>query len=473
MKERIVTALDIGTTKVAALVAKQNEFGKIEILGIGVSQSFGVQRGVVTNIDKTVHAIKKAVEQAEAQSGIKFVEVLVGIAGQHINSLQHRGILVRDDVDVEINIDDIKRLINDMHKLSLPPGDKIIHVLPQDYIVDNEQGIKEPIGMAGIRIEGNFHIITGQTTAIQNINKCVLKAGLKVKNIVLEPLASAAAVLSNEELEAGVALVDIGGGTTDIAVFEDGIIRHTSVIPFGGDIITEDIKKGCMILKEQAESLKLKFGSSLAMENQENEIVAIPGLRGRNHKEISVKNLAHIIQARMEEILEHVHFELKGFDFDKRLIGGIVLTGGGSQLKHLVQLTQLVTGMEARLGLPNEHLAPTKIKEVNNPIFATGVGLAIRAFTQAINDKEMEWLQAALPQTMVPILNGGQPEKVEKPTEESKKEPLKDKKIELDENDTFEQPEKSGGFFKKFMQKGKEWLERDLDDDFQDTPNNK
>ncbi|MEZ5008375.1 MAG: cell division protein FtsA [Chitinophagales bacterium] len=467
MKERIITALDIGTTKVAALVARENEFGKVEILGIGMSQSFGVKRGVVTNIDKTVHAIRKAVEQAEAQSGIKFVEVLVGIAGQHIKSLQHRGILVRDNVDIEIDEIDIQKLIGDMHKLSLPPGDKIIHVLPQDYIVDNEQGIKEPIGMAGIRVEGNFHIITGQAGAIHNINKCVIKAGLKVKNVVLEPLASAAAVLSKEELEAGVALVDIGGGTTDIAIFEEGIIRHTSVIPFGGDIITEDIKKGCMILRDQAESLKLKFGSSLALETQDNEIVAIPGLRGRNHKEISIKNLSHIIQARMEEILEHVHFELRGSDFDKKLIGGIVLTGGGSQLKHLVQLTQLVTGMEARIGIPNEHLAPTKMKEVNNPIFATGIGLAIRAFQEAELEKETEWLRA-MP-------------KEEAPTE------VKDEKldIDVDEVEPTSEPEKrereletekeydnasSGNWLKNIISKSKQWLEKDLEDDFQDTP---
>ena len=463
MEEKIITALDIGTTKVAALVAKENKFGKVDILGIGLSQSFGVKRGVVTNIDKTVHAIQKAVEQAEAQSGIKFEEVLVGIAGQHIKSLQHRGILVRDDVDIEIDARDINKLIGDMHKLSLPPGDKIIHVLPQDYIVDNEQGIKEPIGMAGIRVEGNFHIITGQAGAIHNINKCVIKAGLKVKNIVLEPLASAAAVLSEEELEAGVALVDIGGGTTDIAIFEEGIIRHTSVIPFGGDIITEDIKKGCMILRDQAESLKVKFGSALALETQDNEIVAIPGLRGRNHKEISIKNLSHIIQSRMEEILEHVHFELRGSDYDKKLIGGIVLTGGGSQLRHLVQLTQLVTGMEARLGIPNEHLAPTKMKEVNNPIFATGIGLGVRAFSEAELNKETEWLRV-MPKSVKEI--------TEKNDELKEEEELEHPTAAMNEdNEAAEYNEvSSGNWFKNIITKSKQWLEKDLEDDFQDSP---
>ena len=306
MKDQIIHAIDIGTTKIAAIAAKINQFGKIEILGIGNSPSFGVKRGGVINIDRTVHAIQKAVEECEKQSETKFADAYVGIAGQHIKSLQHRGILTRDSLDLEISQSDIDRIIKDMSKLSLPPGDKIIHVLPQEYIVDNEQGIKEPVGMAGMRLEGNFHIVTGQISHIQNINRSLTRAGMPEPTIVLEPLASAAAVISAEEMEAGVCLVDIGGGTTDVAIFEDGIIRHTAVIPFGGDVITEDIKQGCMILRDQAERLKVKFGSALALEAMENEIVAIPGLRGTTHKEITVKNLSHIIMARMNEILEHV-----------------------------------------------------------------------------------------------------------------------------------------------------------------------
>ncbi len=467
MEGKIILAIDLGTTKVAALVAQKNEYGKVEILGIGHSQSFGVKRGVVTNIDKTVHAIQKAVKEAEAQSGIEFKRIQVGIAGQHIRSLQHRGILVRNNVDIEINKDDIDRLIDDMYKLSLPPGDRIIHVLPQEYIVDNEQGVKEPIGMAGIRLEGNFHIITGQTAAIHNINKCVLKAGMEVDNIVLEPLASAAAVLSQEELEAGVALVDIGGGTTDIAVFEEGIIRHTSVIPFGGDIITEDIKKGCMILKDQAESLKIKFGSALALDSQENEIVAIPGLKGRGHKEISVKNLSHIIQARMEEILEHVHYELRSSDYDRKLIGGIVLTGGGSQLKHIVQLAELVTGMETRIGLPNEHLSTTKVDKVSNPIYATGIGLAIRAFRELDSNEEYEIFQAGVKS----IINKEQEEIQEEVKEEIK---IEDEIKPVEEANESEMAfgamgDEQDSWFKNMLTKGKKWLEKDLDEDFHDA----
>lgn len=377
---QIVVGLDIGTTKISAIVGKKNEYGKIEVLGMGRADSNGVLRGVVANIDKTVDAIKKAVDEASEKSGYEVKEVYVGIAGQHIRSLQHRGILVRDDGESEIRKADIERLIIDMHKLVLQPGEKIIHVLPQEFIVDHEQGIKDPIGMAGVRLEANFHIITGQVSAIKNIHKCVEKAGLKVKDLILEPLASSASVLNGDELEAGIALVDIGGGTTDIAIFQDDIIRHTAVIPFGGNVITEDIKEGCMIMRYQAEQLKVKFGSALAVETQENEIVSIPGLRGQDAKEISVRNLSHIIQARMEEIVEHVYYEIKHSGFRNKLIGGIVLTGGGSKLKNLVQLVEYVTGLNARIGYPTEHLSKGLIEEVRHPMYATGIGLIIKGF---------------------------------------------------------------------------------------------
>jgi cell division protein FtsA len=382
----IVVGLDIGTTKIAAIVGRKNEFGKIEILGIGRSDSLGVMRGVVSNIEKTVQAIKAAVDEASAKSGVDIKVVNVGIAGQHIKSLQHRGIRTRQSLDEEISQNDIDALIDDMYKLVMLPGEAIIDVLPQEYIVDNEQGIKDPIGMSGIRLEANFHIITGQMAAMNNIKKCIEKAGLVMADLQLEPICSAAAVLSTEEKEAGVALVDIGGGTTDIAIFYDGIIRHTAVIPFGGNIITEDIKEGCTIIQKQAELLKTKFGSALASENQENEIVSIPGLRGRDPKEISVKNLAHIIQARMEEIMEHVYYEVKNSGYEKKLIAGIVVTGGGAQLKHIKQLIEYVTGMDVRVGLPNEHLAKSS-EEVTSPMYATGVGLVIKGLEKLDREK--------------------------------------------------------------------------------------
>lgn len=379
----IVVGLDIGTTKIVCMVGRRNEFGKIEILGMGKSESVGVTRGVVSNIDKTVDSIKTAVAEAEAQSGVDIRVVNVGIAGQHIKSLQHRGERIRHSYEDEIGQVDVDGLIDDMYKLVTLPGEEIIHVLPQEYIVDNEQGIKDPIGMAGVRLEANFHIITGQVTAAKNIYKCVEKAGLQVADLILEPLASSEAVLSDEEKEAGIALIDIGGGTTDIAIFQDQIIRHTAVIPFGGNIVTEDIKEGCTIIKSQAELLKVKFGSALANENQENEIVSIPGLRGRAPKEISVKNLAHIIQARLEEIIENVYFEIKNSGFEKKLIGGIVVTGGGSQLKHITQLIEYMTGMDTRIGYPNEHLASGNAEEITSPVFATGVGLVIKGLEKS------------------------------------------------------------------------------------------
>ena len=376
----IVVGLDIGTTKIVAIVGRRNEFGKIEILGMGKSESYGVARGVVQNIDKTVEAIKVAVAEAESKSGVEIKTVNVGIAGQHIKSNQHRGIKTRASAEDEISQNDIDSLIDDMFKLVMQPGEEIIHVVPQEYIIDNESGIKNPIGMAGIRLEANFHIITGQIAAARNIYKCVQKAGLEIPDktgLTLEPLASSDAVLSDEEKEAGVVLVDIGGGTTDIAIFQDGIIRHTAVIPFGGNIITEDIKEGCTIIKGQAELLKIKFGSALASENQENEIVSIPGLRGRPHKEISVKNLSAIIQARMEEIIEHVYYEIKNSGYEKKLIAGIVVTGGGALLKHVTQLVEYITGMDTRIGYPNEHLAKGS-ESVTSPMYSTSVGLVMK-----------------------------------------------------------------------------------------------
>jgi cell division protein FtsA len=373
----IVVGLDIGTTKIVAIVGRRNEFGKIEILGMGKSESYGVARGVVQNIDQTVQAIRAAVADAENKSGVDIKVVNVGIAGQHIKSMQHRGIKTRSSIEEEISQKDIDALIDDMFKLVMQPGEEIIHVLPQEYIIDNEQGIKNPIGMSGIRLEANFHIITGQIAAARNIYKCVHKASLEASGLTLEPLASADAVLSLEEKEAGVVLVDIGGGTTDVAIFQDGIIRHTAVIPFGGNVITEDIKEGCTIIKSQAELLKIKFGSALASENQENEIVSIPGLRGRPHKEISVRNLSAIIQARMEEIIEHVYYEIKNSGYEKKLIAGIVVTGGGAQLKHVTQLVEYITGMDTRIGYPNEHLAKGT-EDVTLPMFATSVGLVMK-----------------------------------------------------------------------------------------------
>ena len=382
MENQIVAAHDIGTTKICAMVGRKNEHGKLEVLGTGKVESTGVLRGVVSNIDKTIKAITEAIADAEKRSGVEINVVNVGIAGQHIKSLQHRGMLTRQSLHEEINQKDIDDLVSDMYKLVLPPGDKILHVIPQEFIVDNEQGIVDPIGMSGVRLEANFHIITGQTTATKNISKCVQKAGLNMTSLALEPIASSNSVLSKEEMEAGVALVDIGGGTTDLAIFHEGIIRHTAVIPLGGNIITKDIKEGCNVMEQQAEKLKIKFGSALSQSLKENRIITIEGLRGRAHKEISEVNLSRIIQARMEEILDIIYWEIRRSGFERKLIGGIVLTGGGSLLRNIEDLVEIHTGLNARKGKPTEHLAHGYDREISSPIYATSIGLILNGFKE-------------------------------------------------------------------------------------------
>ncbi len=385
--EKIVVGLDIGTTKICAVVGRKNEFGKLEVLGMGKAESDGVIRGIVTNIDKTVHAIEKAVKEASDQAEIDIRIVNVGIAGQHIKSSIQRGSFTRSERDGEITVEDVTRLTNDMYRMVTPPGSEIIHVMPQDYCVDYEDGIKDPVGMTGVKLEADFHVITAQTNAISNINKCVKRAGLEIEHLILEPLASSLAVLSEEEKEAGICLIDIGGGTTDMAIFHENIIRHTAVIPFGGNILTSDIKQGCMVMHNQAELLKTKFGSAIAEEASPNEIVSIPGLRNRSPKEISVKNLSHIIQARMEEIIEQCHTEIITSGYENRLAGGIVITGGGSQLNNLKQLVEFMTGLETRIGYPNEHLGKSKIEAIKSPMYATSVGLVLSGF-KAIDQRE-------------------------------------------------------------------------------------
>ncbi len=382
----VIVAIDIGTTKVCAIAGRKNEYDKIEIVGVGTVVSEGVSRGVVSNIDKTVKAIQEAIDIAERNSGMKFNNIHVGIAGQHIKSLHHRGLLVRSDVNTEISEDDVDKLIKDMYRLVLPPGDKILHVIPQEFSVDDEQNIIDPIGMSGVRLEANFHIITGQISASKNILRCVEKCGLNVVDMTLEPIASSSAVLSDEEKMAGVALVDIGGGTTDITIFKDGIIRHTAVIPFGGNVITKDIQEGCTVMHEQAEKLKVKFGSALADEIYDNRIITIPGFKGREHKELSEKNLSRIIQARVEEIFSYVFWEIKRSGYEKKLIAGLVLTGGGSLLKHVNLLAEYETGLSCRKGQPIEHLAHGYSSALASPIYATGIGLLIHA----INNEEMK-----------------------------------------------------------------------------------
>ena len=393
-KENIAVGLDIGTTKIVAMIGKKNEYGKLEILGVGKSKSLGVARGVVNNITQTIQSIQQAINEAETNSGYKIKDVVVGIAGQHIRSIQHTDYISRTNPEEVIGGDDIQLLIDQVNKLAMLPGEEIIHVLPQEFKIDGQSEIKEPIGMYGGRLESSFHVVVGQASSIRNVGRCIQSSGIELSGLTLEPLASSDAVLSQEEKEAGVALIDIGGGTTDLAIFKDGIIRHTAVIPFGGNVITDDIKEGCSIIEKQAELLKVKFGSAWPGENRDNEIVSIPGLRGREPKEISLKNLSKIIHARVVEIIEQVFTEIKAYGHEdprKKLIAGIVLTGGGAQLKHIKQLVEYITGMDTRIGYPNEHLAGNSDEEFSSPLYATAVGLVMNSIannTQSAVRKE-------------------------------------------------------------------------------------
>ncbi|HQE35074.1 cell division protein FtsA [Flavobacterium alvei] len=419
-KENIAVGLDIGTTKIVAMIGKKNEYGKLEILGVGKSKSLGVARGVVNNITQTIQSIQQAVLEAENKSGYKINDVVVGIAGQHIRSIQHSDYIIRTNAEEVISNYDIQLLIDQVNKLAMLPGEEIIHVLPQEYKIDGQADIKEPVGMYGGRLESSFHVVVGQASSIRNVARCIQSSDIELSGLTLEPLASANAVLSQEEKEAGVALIDIGGGTTDLAIFKDGIIRHTAVIPFGGNVITDDIKEGCSIIENQAELLKVKFGSAWPGENKDIEIVSIPGIRGREPKEISLKNLSKIIHARVNEIIEQVFSEIKDYGHDdprKKLIAGIVLTGGGAQLKHIKQLVEYITGMDTRIGYPNEHLAGNSDEEISCPLYATAVGLVMNS----IENKT---------QSAIKIDKNAGPKIVTPPVFQPQEEPIVTEKIE-------------------------------------------
>lgn len=386
----LVVGLDIGTTKICAIVGRKNEFGKLEILGMGTAVSEGVIRGMVTNINSTMQSIVKAIKDAEDQAGVNIEVVNVGIAGQHIKSSVHHGSRTRHNGDDEITVEDVISLTSDMYKTVFPLGNEIIHVMPQIYTVDGVEAIKDPVGMMGVRLQADFHVITAQTNAIKNIKKCIDKSNLKIDELILEPIASSLSVLTKEEKEAGIVLVDIGGGTTDVAIFHDNIIRHTAVIPFGGNIITSDIIEGCKVMQKQAEQLKVKYGSAMSSMTKSNEIISIQALKDRPNKEISRKNLAQVIEARMTEIVEMVHTEIINSGYYDRLAGGIVLTGGGSQLANAKQLFELLTGMDVRIGYPNEHLGKSKMEEVKSPMYSTAIGLVLAGFW-SIDERENKY----------------------------------------------------------------------------------
>jgi cell division protein FtsA len=379
---KIVVGLDIGTTKVCSIAGKKNIHNQPEVIGVGYATSEGLVMGTVINIDKTILAIKKSIEDLESKAGINVGVVNVGIAGKHIKTSIHTGSITRENIDQEITTDDVNRLTNDMYKTVTPAGTSIIHVMPQEYAIDSRNGIKDPVGMSGIKLEGKFQIITADTNSINNIYKSVKRVGLEIENLILEPLASSISVLSEEEKEAGVCLVDIGGGTTDIAIFHKSILKHTAIVPLGSKIITDDIKQGCMVLESQAEKLKIKFGKAISEQAYINEIVNIPGLKNRHPRKISVNVLAKIIEARLEEIIELVYAEIISSGLHGKLAAGIVITGGGAQLQFLTQLFEYITGYDTRLGLPNEHINNTELEIVKSPVYSTAIGLMLAGFDE-------------------------------------------------------------------------------------------
>lgn len=450
--------LDIGTTKIVAIVGRKDQHGKIEIVGKGWARSVGVSKGIVNNISQTINSIRTAIEEAEKTAKISIKKVTVGIAGKHIRSLQHSDYIMRENPEKFITEEDIEELKNQVKKIIMQPGEEIIHVLPQEYKIDSEGDIKDPIGMHGKRLEANFHVVVGQMGSIKNLVRCVKEAGLEMEALTLEPIASAEAVLSDEEREAGVAIVDIGGGTTDIAIFKDNIIRHTCVIPYGGNIITQDIKEECSIIESYAEQLKVKYGSSIPNMEKENTYIKIPGIHGREEKEISLKMLSQIINSRVEEILQMVNTELEAYgaqEKKKYLIAGIVLSGGGSNLKHLRQLSAQLTGFETRIGVANEFISNDNNELLKGPEYATAVGLLM----ESINVKERLFEEKEIIEE--------EEEKIVEIKKEEGKEPKKIKKIEKVEKNK-ESSKKTKKIFSKFLT-WQDSIVKGMDKFFQDT----
>ena len=386
----IIVGLDIGTTKIVAIAGRKNEYDKIEILGHGHSNSSGVNHGMVLNIEECNKCIEAALDDCKINNPhLEIKEVYVGVAGHHIKSIQTQGKRVIQNEDDVVSRKDVEMLIKEQYKTAIHPGDQIIDVIPQEFMIDSHGPFlrENVVGMSANNLRANFHIITADKDAIKNINRAVTRSSLAIKDFELQPLASAAAVMSPEDIEMGVAIIDIGGGTTDLAVFHDGIIKHTAVIPRAGVNITQDIKSGLGVLKSQAELMKKQFGVALADEVSSNTFISIPSIRGHKPKEISAKNLAKIIQARMEEILDHVQHHLRQLNLEDKLHGGVILTGGGSQLRHLKQLTEFKLGLPARIGFPNQHIAGQEATNLNKPMFATCIGLILRGYDDVDNQR--------------------------------------------------------------------------------------
>ena len=375
MEGRIITGLDIGTTKICAVVVKEDADGRLNVVGIGSSPSHGLRKGVVVNIDKTVSAVRDAVEEAQQMAGVEIESVFVGIAGDHIRSINSKGMVGVSRDDHEITADDVTRAINAAKALALPIDREIIHLIPQEFIVDDQDGIRDPIGMSGVRLEVEVHIVTAAVTSAQNIVKSVQRAGYQVEEIILEPLASSLAVLDDDERTLGVALVDLGGGTSDIAMFFDGHIQHTSVVALGGQHVTNDVAIGLRTPQEQAESIKVKYGTVTRDNIDENDTLNVPGVGGRPSRTISKAVLVDIAGPRMEEILTLAYQKMKKSELLDLMAAGAVVTGGGALLEGMTSMAERIWGMPVRLGLP-KHLGGLT-ETVRSPIYSTAVGLCL------------------------------------------------------------------------------------------------
>ena len=366
-----IVALDIGTNKIATIVAEVGDAGELEIIGIGTHQSRGLKKGVVVNIESTVQSIQRAVEEAELMAGCGIESVYAGIAGSHIKSLNSHGIVaIRDR---EVYSQDVDRVIDAAQAMAIPADQKILHVLPQEFLIDAQEGVKEPLGMSGVRLEAKVHMVTCAVNAAQNIEKCVERCGLLVNDVVLEQLASSYSVLSADERDLGVCLVDIGGGTTDIAVFTDGAIRHTAVIPIAGDQVTNDIAMALRTPTQNAEDIKIRYACALTQLARADEVIKVPGVGDKPDRELSRQTLAEVVEPRYDELFKLVQAELRRSGFEHLVASGIVLTGGGAKMEGLIELAEEIFHMPVSLGAPRNVAGLKDI--VRNPVFATGVGL--------------------------------------------------------------------------------------------------
>jgi cell division protein FtsA len=376
--QKLYAAIDIGTTKIVSVIGRKNHEGRFEILGMGTCPSFGVKRGLVMNIEETVSSIRTALEKMAETTEINSDEVVVGIAGQHIKSLKNRLKAPVKSKDGTVQSQDVLSLKHKMAETQMSAGESILHVIPQSYRLDDKDCVEQPVGLFAREIEGVFHLVVGKISSMENIKNCVRRVGKDVKRLVLEPLASASAVLSDREKEMGVALVDIGGGTTDIAIYHGKALQHTAVIPFGGNIVTSDIKSAFSVLESQAEELKIQYGAAIQSKAQKNIMIEIPGLKGREPRTISLNDLVYVIQERMKEIVLAIKFQIEQSGYSGKLGAGIVLTGGGALLKNLTQLVNALTKMDVIIGYPREHITGPFADEVNQPMYSTAVGLIMQ-----------------------------------------------------------------------------------------------